>query len=777
MKILVNYNPADKAYLSALAYILRDYGVTAVSSANGHTIGELLEKAKRAGCSAILLCNDETLRYCVPGSAPTLDKWRGSRLNFSVPTIVCNSLKHIHSVSHGEWLLRKDIEKFKWILKSPATFKFTVLDTVDKFAAAEKILSRSITIAHDIETRTIGEDESVDPPQGGTTLITCASWTGIMPDGTLKTFVIPFINYDGDHWNTDEQYGKALDFMRRMNALPIPKIMHNGMYDSTHLIRYHCEPLYYTLDTMALAHAQFCELPKDLAFVSSHTLYDYVFWKDDADDAAKKKDIAKYWQYNAKDTWHTARVFVEQLRLMPAYARRNFARKFKLVYPSLYCNFEGIKIDQTVRLRIRTEADVRLQESRSTLRTCFADPNFNPGSWQQVQKYIYRVFGAKHPKVGKSKSGTDEKNLVEVSKQHPILATLCGKILEYREAQKAIGTYFDFKQKEGRLLYALNPFGTETERMACSASSLWCGTQVQNVPSYAKEMLVADDGFLLFEIDNSQSEARCTAYCSQETTLIAALEDKGKDFYKTLGTLFFNIPYENVTKFFRNKVIKKVVHGTNYMMGAKTFIENITVKVLLETAVALGLKLVPIPAKGKKDEKTMTEFANDLLDTYHKPFPRVRMWYKEIYNEIKTTGQLVSPLGHVRVFFGRIDKEHDMLRGAVAHQPQNLSVEVLNIGLWRMYTEMVLTQKGQFRIKAQVHDSILGQFPADKRDFYMPWAMKCMDNPVEVHGRILRIPIDGKTGKAWIEQEIVENEDGTVTVMYPEGCVKYKLPD
>lgn len=181
----------------------------------------------------------------------------------------------------------------------------------------------------------------------------------------------------------------------------------------------------------------------------------------------------------------------------------------------------------------------------------------------------------------------------------------------------------------------------------------------------------------------------------QELKLIEALESATHDFYRTLGTLFFNIPYAEVSDFFRNKVLKKIVHGTNYMMGAKTFIENIGVQIpLFDTASKLGVILVQVPHKNHPEEQTITSFARDLLEAYHKPFPRVRAWYKEIFSEIQITGMLVSPLGHTRKFFGDINKEHDMLRGAVAHQPVNLSVKILNKGFWRCYKELVVLAMG-----------------------------------------------------------------------------------
>lgn len=756
MRVLVNYGKDDKPRLDQLAYVLQNHGISAFSTAYDLTLGELLKKAHDANCQGILLCNEATLAQCVNESDPTVDNWRGSRLNFSIPTFVINKLAHIDTVPYGRWLLDKDLSKLKLARKISSVFSFEKLLNIKDFPEAYNDLSKAEALAYDIETKTFPAKEL----EVGQTVITCASWTGIFADGSLRTYMLPLVSFNKTYWENDALYAKAIYFLRKVNALKNIKAMHNGMYDATHSIVYHAEPVNYVYDTMAMAHAEYAELPKDLAFVASYQLYDYINWKGDAASASKTKDIEKYWAYNAKDTWHTARIMIEQLRTAPEYALRNYKEKFKITYPSLYCNFEGLLIDQGKRTLMRDKSETELNAARMRLRTKVADSNFNPGSWQQVEKYVYKVFGAKRPMIGKSKSCTDEKNLLSVATQHPLLARLATDIITYRENQKAIGTYYDFLQFRGRLLWALNPFGTETERFACSASSLWCGTQVQNIPSYAKGMLIADPGFEIFEADNKQSEGRTTAYCAQEEALIAALEDAEKDFYKVLGTLFFDIPYEEVSDFFRNKVLKKIVHGTNYMMGAKTFIENAGIMILYEAAAKLGLKIVSIVAKNSTDEITLKNFATTLLEAYHKPFPRIRMWYKEIEFEIAKTGFLVSPLGHTRRFFGNIRRDHNMLRGGVAHQPQNLSGTILNMGVNRVYKELILPGHGNIRMKAQIHDSIFGQWKIELRDYYAPRVLECMRNPVIIHGRSLLIPVDIKYGHNW-EEYSKENPDGT----------------
>jgi len=685
--------------------------------------------------------------------------------------VVGNSLAHINTVDHGIFLLRTDLEKFRH-LKEKTVFNYSILQHTSDFSIAFLLLQPALFIAYDIETITLSEegsilegdsDEKSESVENGTTIITCASFTGIFSDGEIMTWVLPFFDFMDPHWNSDWEFIKAIEFLQKILNLPNPKCMHNGMYDCLHSIVYRAWPRNFCLDTMAMAWSQYSSLPKTLDFVASITLPDYIQWKPQAKEAVKNHSIQQYWEYNAKDTFNTARICLHYLKHLPAYARRNYATQFKLVYPALYCGFEGFLIDENKRKALREKRVIEVEESLKELQIMCDDIGdirakkplgFNPGSYKQVQTIIYDILGARDSRIGYRKEngrktrvtrGTDEKNLSSVGSQHPIIFKIASAIIRYRENSKAIGTYFDFVRKKGRLLYHINPFGTDTGRMASSRSNFWCGTQIQNIPYYAKEMLVADPGFILCEPDNSQSEARCTAYLAKEGKLINALEQAGRDFYKSLGTLFFQINYDDVSIDFRNKVLKKIVHGTNYMMGPATFIENAGVENILFAASVLGVVIREKPEA--KNEMTLLAFAKSLLEKYHEPFPRIRQWYQEVKASIIATHMLKSPLGYTRYFFGDIEKKYQIFSSAVAHGPQNLSVAILNMGWWKQW----LLQKEEpesFRMKAQIHDSAPFQYKEGREDIRKR-AIDCFKNPVEIHGRTLRIPVDYKSGKNW----------------------------
>lgn len=98
-----------------------------------------------------------------------------------------------------------------------------------------------------------------------------------------------------------------------------------------------------------------------------------------------------------------------------------------------------------------------------------------------------------------------------------------------------------------------------------------------------------------------------------------------------------------------------------------------------------------------------------LLDKYNQTYPSVKgRWYETIIQRIEIEKKLVSPLGWTRLFHGtpRQNKQH--LNSAVAHEPQNLSVGVVNKEWYVIWRDTVYGDlRGHVRIKAQIHDSLL----------------------------------------------------------------------
>lgn len=746
MRVLVNYSPEEKERLPILGSELKKRNIQAIASNATYGITDLLSAAKKGLVDAVVCSNEATLANLVQVPTKTtasLAHFRGSRLNFSTPVLIINPLEHLHTVKYGRFVLEKDLAKLAFIKMPPLQCRFKVLETYHAFTEAELIFNDAELISIDIET----DDRS---------RITCISFTGLFGTNKTWTAVIPFIDFGLDHFGDDVGlYGAAIECMQAICQNMVPKMMFNNTYDAQYLIKYGAWPNNLVIDVMGMAHCQYSELPKTLDFVTSLWCYDYYQWKHESALAKKSRDIRGYWGYCAKDSWNTLRACLNMWTQYPEYAVRNYQLTYKLTYPCLYCAYEGVLIDDAARRKVLAEAQAKQERALADLRTMAASPTFNPGSPKQVANFLYDVIGARPLTTKKKdKSGnvveiksTNEKVLKRVQEQHPLLTRIVDDILTYRGEQKAIGTYFTFATLNDRLLYSIGPFAADTARFSSHGSNFtlvneegeWgnYGTQIQNIPDYAKEMIVADEGFDLFEADNNKSEARCVAFLAVCQALKDVLADKERDFYKVLATIFFGLAYEAVSKELRNKVMKRVIHGTNYMMGIDTFIETVGVKEIMEGAALLGMPVQDI-----------RKFVGYLLGIYHKKFTEVQKWYVEIKREILRTGKLVSPLGYTRVFFGDIVNNHKILRGAVAHAPQNLSVGILNKGWWKVY-KLVVANPTELRLKAQIHDSVFGQYKKGLREKYEPLILEAMNNPVRVHGDLLRIPVDFKSGATW----------------------------
>lgn len=752
MQLLINSSIDEKRFLPSLEYALKGHTHSGMFSAHTYSISSLVKTAETHGCKAILVCNEGTLRNLTGDPKATLDKWRGTRFNYKVPVIVINSLAHFFTVPHGEWLLHKDLAKLNSSYVKAAPFRYTVLKDTQDFNSWRAMAQRAIIIGCDIETNQHSMKKNAKsskkvPCHGtnydtaglGETWITCLAFTLVMDDLTMETCVLPLVNGTQDFWIKDKDYELAIAFMRSMLDAPAPKCFHNGLYDSFHLARYGAFPRNWIFDTMGLSHSWYSELPKTLDFLASWTLYDYYYWKDEADAQHKAKDYESYWQYNAKDTWAMCRSLLVLMRTGDSWMFSNYAANFPMVYPSLYCAFEGLKINNTTRRRMKKEAEQKMALLLRDLRIMTDDPEFNPGSPQQVSEFIYDILGARRPPRSKSSTASGKKDRLYLAAQHPIIAMFCDKIDAYNKEKKAVSTYFSFLQWHGRLMYSLDPFGTDTSRMASRGSAGWVGTQIQNQPGYAKYMYEPDPGYIGGEMDFSKAEAICTAFLSGCQPLIKALGDKTVDFYKRLGNLFFQMEVADVTDEFRNLVLKKIQHGTNYMMGADTFIDNCSVSILNFAAGYLNITLVD--SAKNPNEMTLVQFANFLLSKYHVPFPEVSLWWNKVRQEVATTKKLVSPTGHVRYFFGDPIKQHNVFRSAVAHQPQNLSVTKLNQGMWKVYKYMQ-KEPGVVRLKTQIHDSIKFQVRIDRAREIIPELKELVTARQEVNGELMQIDVD-----------------------------------
>lgn len=707
-------------------------------------------KAKAAGLDAAIITDqllltqvlkalpDFKISYNKNGSEKklSLNDYHGSF--FTVPgfrigrekdldVLVLNPLQHLRTVPEALFIFKRFVSKISkpdsWFPQTDFTWELateeSVVDLYERFQDA-------LLIACDVET-----DEGSD-----LRTINCSGYCALLPDGTTHAVVLPITSVFWVQW------------MKRFNSLPAPKVYQNGLYDNLYKLRYNAPTFNWMYDTQHLFHSWYSELPKRLDYITAFSLRKVRFWKDDG----KTGGLVGHYEYNARDCWATLNSCMSLLLEMPAWAKENYLQEFPVVFPCLHCEADGMATDEAAFEASRKEVLARLEPREERLKK-WISPNFNPASPVQV-KNLLKVLGAAD-KFGNVKS-SDEKALTAAAAAHPLNELVLSEILEVRGLRKLRDTYL-VKEKlwNGRLFCKFNPAGTDTGRLACTESSFWCGLSLQTIPARdgpaVRAWIKADDGWLLGENDQPQSEARCVGYLSGCQNLIDLVEGP-HDYHSWNAQSFFGVPYEEIYDETLKKTLNKSLrdlskrtnHGANYNMGAAVMLDTMGPK-----KVAEAKRVLKLPAR-----MTLLEVCGYLLAAYEKTYPEVKKdWYDDIKRTIGITKKLVSPLGWTRHFFSDPKGSKPALNAAVAHGPQNLSVGIINKVFYRVWRESVYgALRGQLRVKAQIHDSILYCY----KDSAVPQIVKdLMVLPVQV------TDIKGKTREMIIRPDVSAGEGKT----------------
>lgn len=726
MRILFLLHPADQQFVYKIKSLSPGWltGGKVLVNESITYISELDGLCAKYNCSAVLTTDYKILKILFPAKKfkdPDSNGQGLSVLNFQgnlirtkkgLPVLITAPLRHLYTVKEAPFLFSHFIEKLGPNRKS----KFLSLPPINiEYCRSKSELDQAVSelasaplIAIDIET-------------GSNQKITDISFS--VPEKTYQFQIRDLLD---------------LFAIRKILANDSLKIFQNGKFDNLHLIHWNCPAKNWYFDTYGMMQCWYAELPRSLDFIGSFFLDNLLYWKDEIET-----DKA---EYNAKDTHTTLYSFFAWLRFAPQWAKDNYVMKFPAVFPSIACEFQGIKLDVDRWEKKTIQTREIIEENYSSLNNCLGTKTFNPGSSKQVTQLLNILS----PKLRFESS--DKAALAKASAAHPLNSHILDKLIAYRKALKLHSTYLDAKLWKDRVTYSINPFGTETGRSSCTTSSFYeiengkykhYGIQVQNIPPEYKTCLVADKDFLICEMDKAQAESRCTAYLSQSENMIEAVEES-PDFHSYNASAFFGIPFEELwdtengkTK---NKPIrdlsKRVNHGANYNMGVNVLIITMGEANLWKAKSLLKLN----PKWGLK------EIAQHLLDSFDKTYPRLRDkvngWYGELIHEwVMNQGRIKTPDGWTRIFFGDPRDNKKYLNELVAHSPQHLNASLVEDGLIKIWYE--LDNPKTLRICGTIHDSIL--FQVHKDHLYLIYKVKEMydsTSSITIHGRKMFIPSD-----------------------------------
>jgi len=752
-------NAEDVPYLPRLKSLVGGATVF-VSTTPILTWAEVSLYCRKNNITGILSTNRKLLEILSHDPKASLDSYAGSYFQRDgIEVVFLDPLPQLVSLPYGAFVTRRYISKLAtpelWNTYSPFTWEIATASNIESIYAE---FSKADFIAVDIETTKVN--------LAITSISYCAVFLG-GPVPILKSVVFPI----------DSEW--SLAWMRKFNLLPPVKILQNGKYDCSYLLRYNASPTNWLADTATAFHCWYSELPKDLAYLQAFFLRTGRYWKDMAGG-----DEYQRLEYNARDTYATAIVWCEWLVQAPEWAKTNYLQEFPLVYPCLLAEMTGIKRDMPELEKAYKEVGDKIAALSKSLDKMLGVTNFNVNSPIQM-KALLRVLGC----ADIAAESCDEKHLAKASFRHPLIARILDTVLEIRGLRKLNSTYLTpGKELNGIILWSLNPHGTDTGRLASKEHHFWCGLQGQNIPRgyEVKQTLIAFNRFLLAECDLEQAESRDTAYIAGSESLIAAVSGT-RDFHSVNASAFFAVPYESIYQdaidgyidnetgeYFPavkgktlNKILrdlaKRVNHGANYNMGANVLVETMGLVAIYKAAAALKL-----PAQWSPKE-----IAQFLLDRFHATYPDLKQtYYPGLVHEIATTKMLTSKAIHdspyqvagwVRYCFNDPKADKRALNAYIAHAPQSLNAMTLNKAFMAVFYQVALPNPTTFRLCCQIHDSILFQFK-EGHSYHADKVKQLMEIPVTVTGydgktRTFTVPAaikagkDGKGARKWSETE------------------------
>ncbi len=754
----------------------------------------------------------------------TLDKCRGGAYEYmGIPVFITLPVTAIHRniderlskdtddedvtyepyrIPQGSWILARDWEKiarrYHGKQRQLPPFVYSICRTIPDCFIARDWLATCRLISVDIETACF-------PAQ-----ITCIGYTGIQPDGRVRSFVIPFYDEyadDGCFWSDEDDHAHAYSVCRDINESPILKVMQNGNYDSSYFIRDRLGIENYILDTMLMWYALYMELPKSLDFISSILLDSFQYWKDDIKGADQKDEIQgnmeKYWRYNALDTYYTLFNCLYLMRLMnknPAM-QFNYRDVWMRNVSALKMSIRGTKADFKRMKEHREALQAEYEKNVARLRYIIADPTFNVNSPAQKVSLLYDVLGAgkrnaKGRRIGpqgKESPSSGAIAMKAIKTEHPVFKYVINALESAMEPDKQMGNITGREQPDGSVKGGIKFFtdrfrtcysaaGTTSTRFASKGSNFWDGTNAQNIRDSMRDFITVDPGCIFMDVDYSQSDDVFMGYEANDPNKIEVIES-GVDGHAVHGELFFKTPYDSIVKgkkagdpkivhpiYGIRQLAKRIVHGTNFQMAAVTLFMTMG-----RDAVVAAMKLLGQDAESWTQEQLISG-CQMLMNAYRRKYPRFtqKEYYKEIADALKTKGALTNAFGITRKFLGD-PNDSGTQREATGFIGQSDTAGNMNRAMYEIDhgyipayfrdgenpdrqdtpRQMSLDSHG-FRFHLQTHDSFTAQLSLDHPRFEEAAhnLLYVMNRPIIINGHTVRVKTEANFSFRWGKKAI-----------------------
>jgi DNA polymerase-1 len=247
----------------------------------------------------------------------------------------------------------------------------------------------------------------------------------------------------------------------------------------------------------------------------------------------------------------------------------------------------GLRVDVDRLVELELDLEEMREERARDVRRVVGDRWFNPGSSDQVAKWLYSGKGLPVLRYTESGRGsTSDESLQMLRGYHagdPDVRAFLDAEQAYREADKCLGTFvrpiFHFMERDAVGDWRLHPRFRVTRVVSGRNSSH--DPNVLAFPTRTKlgkrirKCFVAREGFVLLSCDASQIELRVMAHHSRDPRMRRAFAD-GEDLHALTTTLIFKIALDEVAKWPEKRYVSKTINfAVMYGISAQALLEQL----------------------------------------------------------------------------------------------------------------------------------------------------------------------------------------------------------
>ncbi len=478
--------------------------------------------------------------------------------------------------------------------------------------------------------------------------------------------------------------------------------------------------------------------------------------------------------YNSIDAAVDFHIWEDIKAELPAGGYQDIYRQTMNLYePVIFMMTTGLLIDKT-RLSIERDRVSKLQREAEAELTELAGFELNALSPKQCIAYFYGTLG-QTPYTGSSgRPTTDDKAMARLARKGIREAKLVQNIRGYNKLK---GTYLDVEtDSDGRVRTSYNLRGTREGRISSSQNIFGTGMNLQNLHPVFKGFIVPDPDHFFIELDKRQSEWVITAYLCNDANMISAIE-RGEDVHAATAHMMTGIPIELI-----KKEAKLFGHVTDQDLLTKARHELLPE--ILEAGVFLPRSMSCRQA-GKKSNHGLNYLmgywrfaleneipeaeAKQLVMAYREGYPGLVAYWYRIHGKLARDRTLINCFGRPRRFLGQWGDDplsSDLLKAAISYMSQSANADLVNRAIIDIYWDDARSIK-PLRLSAQVHDSVLSQYPIGqwKNAAKAILIMRDHLNPVLTYeGRSFQIETDLNIGLNWGEYHEEDNAYGMTEI-------------